>query len=157
MSDAKLEITDEDIRFFEVALQEAKKCENVETAFNVGCVIVDALTNKVLTTGYSREIEGNTHAEENALNKLHGSRPRIKLYTTMIPCTKRLSGNKTCAERIVEYGNVETVYFGTPEPENFVVNDTCVGFLEKHEIRVVQIVGFQNDSLEANRHLLKKG
>lgn len=37
----------------------------------------------------------------------------------MEPCSRRLSGKKTCCERIVESG-IKTVYIGAKEPKNFV-------------------------------------
>jgi pyrimidine deaminase RibD-like protein len=80
------------------ALDEARKCTHVPTAFCVGCIIVipadgtevlrteheSSITGAsftlplsirskglVLATGYSRELPGNTHAEANALHKAH--------------------------------------------------------------------------------------
>jgi pyrimidine deaminase RibD-like protein len=142
-------------------------------------------------TGYSRELPGNTHAEECALAKLevpdgsptaeqvrelrtrsfvlapkhtadlsfkrlianavdishltflphlHAYRchvtlipcpmqPEVYMYTTMEPCSKRVSGNSPCVARILatrDYGNsragckVTRVYVGAMEPSNFV-------------------------------------
>ncbi|PAV23591.1 diaminohydroxyphosphoribosylamino-pyrimidine deaminase [Pyrrhoderma noxium] len=54
-----------------LALKEARKCVPKPTGFSVGCVLVAPLEGEqlVLATGYSRELEGNTHAEANALAK----------------------------------------------------------------------------------------
>ncbi|EXJ55103.1 hypothetical protein A1O7_08028 [Cladophialophora yegresii CBS 114405] len=119
------------------------------TNFRVGCVIVsfpttdssgahtgtgneDAPpTGEVLSTGYTLELEGNTHAEQNALTKLaRGSenseqtqergqgqgkeqeqnaglgalltpRRNVHLYTTLEPCGLRLSGATPCVQRII--------------------------------------------------------
>jgi pyrimidine deaminase RibD-like protein len=81
------------LEYLQLALEEAKKCTPVPTAFCVGCVIVvhpeeiesndkdrtsdtkdeDSDAPKpdgiILSTGYSRELPGNTHAEANALHK----------------------------------------------------------------------------------------
>ncbi|EXJ93740.1 hypothetical protein A1O1_02133 [Capronia coronata CBS 617.96] len=72
----------------------------------------------ILSTGYTLELPGNTHAEQNALAKLAarhnlpesqvGECPeflepgvQVVLYTTLEPCAKRLSGNLPCVERIL--------------------------------------------------------
>lgn len=102
-----------------LALEEAKKCTPVPTAFCVGCVIVvhpdkiaseqdaeskveeDTLVGKdqqidggqggesassgiVISTGYSRELPGNTHAEANALHKAKHLPPPPTLSKTSI-------------------------------------------------------------------------
>lgn len=43
----------------------------------------------------------------------------VNSFSTMEPCSKRLSGKKTCCERIIESG-IKTVYMGVKEPDNFV-------------------------------------
>jgi pyrimidine deaminase RibD-like protein len=85
----------------------------------------------VLSTGYTLELDGNTHAEQNALAKLaqshhislspNGSLPdaadvapperalnpiltsqkNVYLYTTLEPCGLRLSGATPCVQRII--------------------------------------------------------
>lgn len=123
------------------ALQEADHCEAVTTAFSVGCVIaaasasleqpteplagVDVLEPHALFTGFSRELPGNTHAEECALEKLVrycGRTPEMRssqavaqaagnapleliMYTTMEPCSERLSGNAPCVDRILRFND----------------------------------------------------
>ena len=119
------------LRMLLLALQEADHCDLVPTAFSVGCVIAvngtelcrelpevdEPMEPLLLTTGYSRELPGNTHAEECAMEKLarHCARTphvynisearqreplELVLYTTMEPCSERLSGNLPCAQRI---------------------------------------------------------
>jgi pyrimidine deaminase RibD-like protein len=55
--------------------------------------------------------------------------PDVYMYTTMEPCSKRVSGNSPCVARILatrDYGNsragckVIRVYVGAMEPSNFV-------------------------------------
>lgn len=89
------------------ALDEARKCTHVPTAFCVGCIIVfpgnetDVLITEneenrsaatfspelsvrskgfIIATGYSRELPGNTHAEANALSK---ARRLVSLPSTL--------------------------------------------------------------------------
>lgn len=68
----------------ELAIQEAQKCISTETAFNVGAVLVK--DNRTLSVGYSREIEGNTHAEQCCLLKLKDTNDAkgATIYTTMV-------------------------------------------------------------------------
>ncbi|KIW12170.1 hypothetical protein PV08_09445 [Exophiala spinifera] len=112
------------------ALDLARKSPPKPTNFRVGCVIVSypppadtTTTGTVLSTGYTLELDGNTHAEQCALSKLahsHGLEDEsrlhelggeggllagannVTLYTTLEPCGLRLSGNKPCVERIIE-------------------------------------------------------
>ena len=54
-------------KFMEMAIEEAEKCGETQTQFNVGCVLVH--NGQVISTGHSRELPGNTHAEQCALEK----------------------------------------------------------------------------------------
>jgi pyrimidine deaminase RibD-like protein len=142
---------DDDQKFLKLALEEAKKCEPTSTAYCVGCVIVDPITRTVLSTGYSRELPGNSHAEENALSKL----PRVSqlgaldLYATMEPCSERLSGNTSCTDRILEaVGLIRRVVLGVREPDKFV---KCVG-VERLEQGGIVIV--RNEDVELEKECL---
>ncbi|GAA5842374.1 hypothetical protein JCM5353_007094 [Sporobolomyces roseus] len=125
-----------DIEFMRQALACAKESDYIPTAFCVGCVVTTSSnhatnSNLLLSTGYSRELPGNTHAEQSALDKflllndkyseewkkelLRGG----KLYTTMEPCSVRMSGNTPCVQRILET-EIRDVYVGVEEPGDFV-------------------------------------
>lgn len=108
------------VQAMELALSEAKKCEPSPTAFCVGCVITNE-QGDVISTGYSRELPGNTHAEQCALDKLDPSvdLSSARLYSTMEPCSVRLSGNKPCADRILDT-EIKHVFVGVLEPKDFV-------------------------------------
>ena len=54
-------------KFMKMAIEEAEKCGETQTQFNVGCVLVH--NGQVISTGHSRELPGNTHAEQCALEK----------------------------------------------------------------------------------------
>jgi pyrimidine deaminase RibD-like protein len=146
-------MTDEDQRLLRLALEQAKKCTPTSTAFCVGCVITDPQTHKVLATGYSRELPGNTHAEECALRKLAESRRQyegLDMYTTMEPCSERLSGNKPCADRILEAnGLIGRVVLGVREPDDFV---KCVG---ANKLRENGIMVVHNTDAELERECLR--
>jgi pyrimidine deaminase RibD-like protein len=67
-----------DLDYMKLAILEANKCTPVETAFNVGAILISS-SGEILSTGfnppritqgYSRELPGNTHAEQCCLLKL---------------------------------------------------------------------------------------
>ncbi|CUS21633.1 LAQU0S03e07074g1_1 [Lachancea quebecensis] len=137
-------------KFMELAIEEARKCGPTKTAFSVGAVLVNG--DKVLSTGFSRELPGNTHAEQCALEKYFeysGKRsvpPGSILYTTMEPCSFRLSGNEPCVDRIVAADkNIRTVFVGVMEPDTFVKNNTSKTKLSQHEIDYVLIPGYEEE------------
>lgn len=133
------------------ALLEAARCTPVATAFCVGCVLVDPATGHVLSTGYSRELDGNTHAEANALDKLDPALAvGAHLYTTLEPCSVRLSGNVPCTRRVIEAG-IAQVFLGVQEPADFVA---CEGvrLLREAGIEVWVVLGLEAECLaEARR------
>ncbi|CBQ68716.1 related to CAX4-required for full levels of dolichol-linked oligosaccharides [Sporisorium reilianum SRZ2] len=112
------------------ALSEADKSPPTDTAFCVGCVIcvtsdeAARSSSQILATGFSRELPGNTHAEQCALDKLvsdflpkhqHNAAKEaptldLDLYTTMEPCSERLSGNLPCVQRILRFNEQNDVY-----------------------------------------------
>ncbi|GAA5978082.1 hypothetical protein JCM10908_004221 [Rhodotorula pacifica] len=135
----------EHVQYMRQALAEARKSIPIETAFCVGAVIVSSpdhptSPSTVLATGYSRELPGNTHAEQCALDKLSSPKSGeatstkeagaksderrqlldgASIYTTMEPCSTRLSGNVPCVQRILDTG-INRVYIGVEEPRDFV-------------------------------------
>lgn len=136
-------------QYMEMALKEANNCEPTKTAFSVGAVIVNG--DRVLSTGYSREMPGNTHAEQCALEKYFkktGKRDLPKgsiIYTTMEPCSFRLSGNEPCVQRILQLnGSIVTVFVGVMEPDTFVKNNTSLALLETANIDYIQIPGYED-------------
>ncbi|KAI9030425.1 cytidine deaminase-like protein [Hyaloraphidium curvatum] len=144
-----------DDRFMRLAIAEANKSQPVDGAYCVGAVLV-AADGSVLSTGFSRELPGNTHAEQCCLEKLpDASAARAgTMYTTMEPCSKRLSGNRPCVDRLVEAG-IGRVVVGVPEPANLVV---CEGtrILNENGITVDTLVGYEEECLAPNRHILDR-
>lgn len=136
-------------KYMQLAIEEADKCEPSTTAFSVGAVLVNG--GKVLETGYSRELPGNTHAEQCAMEKYlqkQKSLPRgTELYTTMEPCSLRLSGNKPCLDRIIDqHGAISTVYVGIMEPSTFVAKNVSKEKLDNAGINYIKVDGFEDEA-----------
>ncbi|ANB12445.1 bifunctional DRAP deaminase/tRNA pseudouridine synthase RIB2 [Sugiyamaella lignohabitans] len=138
--------------FMKMALEEAKKCEPTETAFSVGAVLVK--DGKVLETGYSRELPGNTHAEQCALEKYYAKHGTTDvpagtvIYTTMEPCSERLSGNLPCVDRILKT-SIKTVFVGVVEPDTFVKKNTGLAKLTEKKIEYIPITGIEEEAIKA--------
>ncbi|KAG9303300.1 hypothetical protein G9A89_013626 [Geosiphon pyriformis] len=173
---AETEQDEIDKHYMRVAIEQANLSIQVDTAYCVGAVLVK--NSKILSTGYSRELPGNTHAEECALLKLSSTNSNrilnfnqiltnpspassnaidladATIYTTMEPCSTRLSGNLSCVERILEAG-IKRVVLGIQEPDRFV---KCVGveLLKARGLEVVRIKGFEEECLKPNSHILNR-
>ncbi|KAK9474230.1 cytidine deaminase-like protein [Dipodascopsis tothii] len=149
-----------DHKYMALALEQAKKCVPTSTAYCVGAVLVvpSAAGDQILATGYSRELPGNTHAEQCCFEKYagDGAAPAraipasAVLYTTMEPCVERLSGNLPCVDRILQYG-VQTVKVGVLEPNTFVKDNDSLKRLQAHGVRYEQVPGFADKCLEVAR------
>ena len=77
------------------------------------------------------------------------------MYTTMEPCSKRLSGNMPCVENCIKHG-VGRVFVGVREPTHFV---RCEGVAQLVEagIPCFDVVwdGVEDECLAMNRHIAK--
>lgn len=146
--------------YMRLALEQAQKSPPKPTNYRVGAVLVDTAANEILATGYTLELPGNTHAEQCCLLKLaekHGVSeenlkdvlpPKLALYTTVEPCSKRLSGNLPCVERVLRLASViRTVYVGIMEPETFVAENTGKKSLGEAGISLVHVGGFEKEIL----------
>ncbi|KAJ1649261.1 hypothetical protein IWQ61_009597 [Dispira simplex] len=149
----------QDVTFLRQAIVQAHRSTPVPNAYCVGAVLVSGDDEpRMLATGYSRELPGNTHAEECALLKYAQTNPNdnaltnATMYTTMEPCSTRLSGNTSCTERIIQAG-LTRVVLGVKEPDNFV---QCEGIrlLQAAGIRVDYLTGFEQECLAPNAHIL---
>lgn len=143
------------------ALDLAKQSPPKPTNFRVGALVVDYASNEVLATGYTLELPGNTHAEQCCFAKLaekHGVPeedlaevlpPTLALYTTMEPCSFRLSGNLPCVERVLRLaGSVRKVYVGVQEPKKFVSDNTGQKSFADAGVEVVHVGGLEKEILE---------
>ena len=150
------------LAYLRLALNLAKKSPPKPTNFRVGALLVSqSLETPLLSTGYTLELPGNTHAEQCCLSKFMDSRGiqtleelqeklpiDTVLYTTMEPCIKRLSGNKPCVDRIIEAKRIRKVYVGVLEPEKFVEENNGRRVLETAGIQYEHIPGLENEILE---------
>lgn len=74
---------------------------------------------------------------------------KLVMYTTMEPCSFRLSGNLPCADRIARLGGaIGTVYVGVAEPNILVSHNTGRKTLEDAGIRFVHVQGLEKEILE---------
>jgi tRNA pseudouridine synthase 8/2,5-diamino-6-(5-phospho-D-ribitylamino)-pyrimidin-4(3H)-one deaminase len=140
-------------KYMALAIDEAKKSEPTPTAFCVGALLVNS--GKILATGYSRELPGNTHAEQCALekyfteNKVDEVPPGTELYTTMEPCSLRLSGNEPCLDRVIKQnGNISSVFVGVMEPSTFVKNNVSYDKLTNAGINYIKVDGFDEEAVK---------
>lgn len=166
--------TDLHLSLFRHALSRARLSPPKPTNFRVGALLYSpSSTPQILTTGYTLESPGNTHAEQTCFLKLAAAHsiPSLSdgeaedrlgpllpadtvLYTTMEPCNKRSAGNLTCVERILrlrkEDGGVaiRKVVCGVREPEKFVGENEGRKRLEEAGIEVVHVRGLEEEILE---------
>lgn len=131
----------------------AGQCEAVDRAYSVGAVLVDALGREI-AWGFSREGDPSEHAEEAAIRK--AARPRdlagATLYSSMEPCSKRLSGRPSCVEHILKAG-IARVVFALREPTRFVRCE-AIEQLRRGGVEVEERPEFANEARAANAHLL---
>lgn len=149
------------LQWLKLALHLARKSPPKPTNYCVGAVLITPSKDyPVLSTGYTLELPGNTHAEQCCLEKyaeiegvaieeLHSALPDdAVLYTTMEPCIKRLSGNKPCAQNIIEARRIKKVVVGVSEPEKFVSENNARKILEDAGILYEHVTGLEKEILE---------
>lgn len=144
----------EDYGWLSFAIDLAKQCPPSDTAFSVGCVIVDEYGHEI-AQGFSRE-RPDFHAEESALSKvtLDDDRlPGATLYSSLEPCTRRRSRPRTCSELIIASG-IRRVVTAWREPPIFVSDAHGVQALEAAGITVVEIPELADAAAAMNAHIL---
>ncbi|KAL4784023.1 cytidine deaminase-like protein [Aspergillus varians] len=136
------------LQYIQKCLSLAEQSPPRPTNFRVGALLLsrkdgDLSTehDELISTGYTMELAGNTHAEQCCLSNYASTHSvpderiaevlpdepgrKLVLYVTMEPCGKRLSGNLPCVQRIIQTRQngrrgIEKVYFGVKEPGTFV-------------------------------------
>lgn len=172
---------DDHLKYLLQALELARKSPPRPTNFRVGAILVsDPLAEGsipvILSTGYTLELPGNTHAEQCAIAKLrskHGlsdsqlhsiltPETNATLYTTLEPCSQRLSGNLPCVDRIISTrGNareisgsdngkagIRKVIFGAKEPGTFVKDSNSCRIMTEAGLQWEYRDGLQDEILE---------
>ncbi|KAI6245283.1 Bifunctional protein RIB2 [Erysiphe necator] len=147
--------------YMRLALQLARKSPLKSTNYRVGALLVDGDTNTIISTGYTLECEGNTHAEQCCIIKLavkYGVSEQVLgnfipqniiLYTTLEPCILRLSGAESCVERILKLrNNIKVIYVGSLEPDTFVTKNEGKAKLEAAGIKVCEVSCLRKEILE---------
>jgi pyrimidine deaminase RibD-like protein len=166
--------TDLHLSLLRHALSRARLSPPKPTNFRVGALLYSPSSSpQILTTGYTLESPGNTHAEQTCFLKLAATHsipasadgeaedrlgPLLPedtvLYTTMEPCNKRSAGNLTCVERILRLRGrdggvaIRKVVCGVREPEKFVGENEGRKRLEEAGIEVVHVGGLEEEILE---------
>lgn len=126
-------------RWMRLAIEESHRAPRADTAYSVGAVLVSSEGN-LLSTGHSREQQGNTHAEQVCLLKQSDITVtrNATIYSTMEPCSVRNSGNYPCARRIID-AQISTVVYGIKEPPHLVANCTGIQMLHDAGIQTIHL------------------
>jgi pyrimidine deaminase RibD-like protein len=154
----------EHLKYLRICLDEARKSPPKPTNFCVGALLLHNPPSdepRILTTGYTLETPGNTHAEQSCFVKIaqDGALPEerveeilpdehVVLYTTMEPCWKRSVGNMPCVQRILRAKKIKKVVCGVEEPETFVGENEGRKILQEAGIEVVYVSGLEDEILK---------
>lgn len=138
------------------AIELSRLCPPSRSAFNVGAVLVGA-DGRELARGYSRERDGNEHAEESALSKIDISgsgadRATLReatMYSSLEPCSTRRSRARPCA-RLIRDAGIRRVVFALREPPVFV-HGAGAEWLAAAGITVVELDDLADLVREINR------
>lgn len=143
-----------DQRWLSLAIALSEHCPPSKTAFSVGAVIVDALDREI-SRGFSRE-SPYVHAEESALGKLDPGDDRLAtatLYSSLEPCTRRRSRDRTCTELIIAAG-IPRVVIAWREPPTFVHDAHGVEALKAAGVEIIEYSEFAEAAAAVNAELL---
>ncbi|KAI9371351.1 cytidine deaminase-like protein [Aspergillus egyptiacus] len=163
------------LQYLQKALALAEKAPSLPTNFRVGAILLSrkegdlfAEQDEVLSTGYTMELPGNTHAEQCCLSNYASSHSvpdeqiasvlpdtpgrKLVMYVTMEPCGKRLSGNLPCVQRIIQTRDggrrgIQKVYFGVKEPGTFVGQSEGCKMLTEAGIEWAVVQGLEREIL----------
>lgn len=170
-------------QYMELALEQASYSIPSESAYCVGAVLIDSsqpINQQIISTGYSREIQGNTHAEECCLikyalksnnqsidyntiiadtqyiiNNIHSIQlpSTYIMYTTMEPCSTRLSGKVSCTELLVRV-QLQAVCVACYEPSTFVEHCVGIELLKQNNVHVHIMEQYKQQAFNYNKHVI---
>lgn len=146
----------DDRRWLSLAIALSEQCPPSTTAFSVGAVIVDEHGQEI-SRGFSREYP-HVHAEQSALEKLDADDERLRaatLYSSLEPCTRRRSHDRTCSELIIAAG-VQRVVVAWREPPTFVHDAHGVKALQAAGIEVVEYPDLAQAAAAVNAKLVAR-
>jgi diaminohydroxyphosphoribosylaminopyrimidine deaminase / 5-amino-6-(5-phosphoribosylamino)uracil reductase len=144
------DLTDDDLRWMNVAIDWSRRCPYVPDRFNVGAVIV--ADGRELSHGYSRDTDRHVHAEESALSRLDAvDLSAATIYTTMEPCTVRASRPLTCTQLILASG-IRRVVYAVLEPA-FLVECDGIEQLRRAGLTVLETPTLAAAVHEVNSHI----
>ena len=124
------------------AIDLSRQCPPSQKAFCVGAIILGT-DGALISTGYSRERNPREHAKETAINKAIEQGKNLAgstIYSSLEPCSPRLSGAKSCTDLIIDSG-IKKVIFALFEPPVFVVSNGT-SRLHEHGIEVIVLEEF---------------
>ncbi|MFI3331394.1 MAG: dihydrofolate reductase family protein [Rikenellaceae bacterium] len=139
--------------YLEMAVGESMNAVPTKTNYRVGAVIV--CENAAVYLGYTGESHPKNHAEEEALIKAKADNANLYnavIYTSMEPCSKRASKEKSCSELILENG-IKKVVYAFKEPDYFV-ECTASENLVKNGVEVVVNSALGDAVKQINSHIL---
>ncbi|OXV10527.1 hypothetical protein Egran_01712 [Elaphomyces granulatus] len=169
------------LNYLRQCLSLAERSPPRATNFRVGALLVQrrdesghTTDDRILSTGYTLELPGNTHAEQCCLLNFaaaHAVRDddndkddciaealpsdpirRVLLYVTMEPCARRLSGQTPCVQRILQTRTagrrgIDKVYFGVREPDTFVGESQGCRMLTAAGVEWEHVAGLEEEIL----------
>lgn len=144
----------DDERWMALATSLARLAPPSPAAYSVGAVILNAAGTEV-SRGFSREDgDPHVHAEESALGKLAPGDQVAggTLYSTLEPCTKRMSRARSCTELILATG-IARVVIAWREPDLFVADCVGVELLQRAGVAITELPGFAAAAKAPNQHL----
>ncbi|MFI3319559.1 MAG: dihydrofolate reductase family protein [Rikenellaceae bacterium] len=144
----------EDRKMMERAIEVSRLSPPADTCYRVGAVIVTAKGEVV--DGFTHETSTTHHAEQAAISKALAQGLNLRgatIYSSIEPCSKRVSEPKSCSELLVEHGFARVI-FALYEPSVFVC---CQGAynLRKAGAEVEYLDGFSDVVREINAHVIQ--